>query len=704
MSGKGPAIAKKDFTDADGRGGCYAATADHAILEKMYGKKKTGGEYRIGVPGGRLSGLVIVDCDLYKDEFDFGWYAEACKAGLETGRIHRGNGKHYIFKWVEGMGCPVPAKGVEIKGEGGYVGWPGTDHYVVERDVEPPEMPPQLIDLIMADTIEANTKGDIGNLNDAAKAMRELTASEDIETLRKYQYRRNTLSGYEDWTRLVAGIATTFKGTKYEDEAYSILRKFSLRWEADRADADEIEKELDKGWKGYKKLGGVTMGTVVMLLAEQPEMEIEVSMPSPKNEAPAEQIGAAPGLVGEIAAFHDSKSSRKTPNYGIAAGLIAVSSLLGNRYQVQLEKQRTNTNLFLVVCGPTGSGKEMPRTVVQDVLRAADDLEVLADPASEPGFHQALLGSPRLTWMPDEFGKYLKFASSKAGAHSSNVLKFAMSAYGLHKGSIIPAKVYSNAKDAKPLVDSPYVCIMGTTTVETLTDALTEESVSDGFLNRLLMVQETKEVMRTKNGRGLGDMPDGLRERIARLSALRFANDLRDADKSQMYRGTVMILADDDATALIESIRDDANELAASTNDHLIAGLSPRICENVIRVAGVLAVGDAQDVFKPVITYEHVEWAREFVYQSFGFMHGAAEDLDVDDHDPKFAKRKQTVRTFIEENEDVTRSLLLRKFGKMKAAYLDTVLQDLIDARYIKTQKVEKEGSKPFDVFVSTGI
>ena len=74
LSGKGPAIAKKDFTDAEGRGGCYAATTDHAILEKMYGKKKTGGEHRIGVPGGQLSGLVIVDCDLYKPEFDYDWY------------------------------------------------------------------------------------------------------------------------------------------------------------------------------------------------------------------------------------------------------------------------------------------------------------------------------------------------------------------------------------------------------------------------------------------------------------------------------------------------------------------------------------------------------------------------------------------------------------------------------------------------------
>ncbi len=87
---------------------------------------------------GAASGIFAIDADTYKPG-EAGEAAKAYVLGLERSgmlpatRVHatRNGGRHYLFRAEEFPNCK-PSKGVEVKGEGGYIILPPSPGYTVE--------------------------------------------------------------------------------------------------------------------------------------------------------------------------------------------------------------------------------------------------------------------------------------------------------------------------------------------------------------------------------------------------------------------------------------------------------------------------------------------------------------------------------------------------------------------------------------------
>lgn len=119
--------------------GFYDASTDPAVIEAMF---KDAGNRLHGIGGrmGAASGIFAIDADTYKAG-EAGEAAKAYVAKLESQgllpktRVHatRNGGRHYLFKADEFPNCK-PSKGVEVKGEGGYIILPPSPGYTVERE------------------------------------------------------------------------------------------------------------------------------------------------------------------------------------------------------------------------------------------------------------------------------------------------------------------------------------------------------------------------------------------------------------------------------------------------------------------------------------------------------------------------------------------------------------------------------------------
>ena len=120
--------------------GFYDASTDPDHIRKMFldaGSRLHG----IGARMGEAAGLFAIDADTYK-EGESGEAAKKYIAGLvqagmlPKSRIHatRSGGRHYIFSSDTEFPNCKPSKGVEVKGEGGYIIVPPSPGYTVEQE------------------------------------------------------------------------------------------------------------------------------------------------------------------------------------------------------------------------------------------------------------------------------------------------------------------------------------------------------------------------------------------------------------------------------------------------------------------------------------------------------------------------------------------------------------------------------------------
>jgi hypothetical protein len=115
-------------------GGCYGASSDPEAIKRLFANAPGSG---LAVATGAASGIDVLDVDPRNGGDQ--WLATNAPLIPKT-RVHRTprGGWHIVLRHVEGMRCPgaLRGSGVDVKGDGGYVGWPPTTGYRVARDVE----------------------------------------------------------------------------------------------------------------------------------------------------------------------------------------------------------------------------------------------------------------------------------------------------------------------------------------------------------------------------------------------------------------------------------------------------------------------------------------------------------------------------------------------------------------------------------------
>lgn len=116
----------------------------------------------VGVPTGEAQGLFVLDVDV-KGNVDGFASLKALGITLPVTRTHRtrSGGLHYLFKFPKGENLTISAgklgEGLDTRGNGGYVIWPGSPGYTVENDAPIADMPRDLLALLKQRKAPATT-------------------------------------------------------------------------------------------------------------------------------------------------------------------------------------------------------------------------------------------------------------------------------------------------------------------------------------------------------------------------------------------------------------------------------------------------------------------------------------------------------------------------------------------------------------------
>ena len=192
------------------------------------------------------------------------------------------------------------------------------------------------------------------------------------------------------------------------------------------------------------------------------------------------------GLLQMLIDFNRNTAIKPQPELALAGAIALVGAVTGRKVQ---DDFGTRPNCYIVGIAPSGSGKDHARRVNKLALvQTGGDQMFQDDLASDAGLHVALNVSPSTLVQLDEFGRFLAATGNPAKAPwLYKIITVLMKLYS-SSGDVYAGPSYA---DAKRNVRIPFPnCVLYATTVPaSFFNALTLESLSDGFFNRLLIFE-----------------------------------------------------------------------------------------------------------------------------------------------------------------------------------------------------------------------
>lgn len=404
--------------------------------------------------------------------------------------------------------------------------------------------------------------------------------------------------------------------------------------------------------------------------AEDFGAELVVPDVVPAPEKHSKMLAWPPGIVGEIATYILNSSRMPVPSFAIAGALAVTSYLIRNLGYVAPSK--TSLNLYQVLIGNTGKGKEDPRKAGKRLLDAMGDRSITSQVTETMSSGTALLRSlspdPYLLMMSDEYGIFMQAAMKGKDEHRRDLVKELMSLYGLAM-SFHAGKRYANPRENIPRIDNPYVVTLGTTTEEELFAGLNMTAINNGSANRNIYIYA--DVDAKPNRRPDTDVPQQLIDHLNTLFGT-FAQE----HLHTMHYGP------------------GAEEVVIEFGDNLpttgkFANLWKRAEENMIRVAGVLAFCDGK-----VVKVEHVRWAIGYIQASIKMFDTRSETQITEGWFDKLVSKALTIISDPRQYSDDLKFSKATRQGKMprgklsklmkiKPRELDEVLQHLLETEQI---------------------
>lgn len=194
-----------------------------------------------------------------------------------------------------------------------------------------------------------------------------------------------------------------------------------------------------------------------------------------------------PGFIGRVMAYDLVTAPKPQPILALAGAISLMATLAGRKVR---DSRGSRTNLQIVGVAPSSAGKENARKVVKRVLHDAGAAALVGpeDLSSDAAMLSALEISPASVFLIDEFGRFLRTAADpRQSPHLYAVVTTLLKLYS-SADIAMNAKGYSDAKRNK-VIDQPCCVLYGTTVPSHLMESLSLDSLSDGFVGRLLFFE-----------------------------------------------------------------------------------------------------------------------------------------------------------------------------------------------------------------------
>lgn len=588
--------------------GVKDATTDEATIRGWWTRAPTA---NVGIACGTVSGLLVVDVDARSGGLEtIAGYDLPPTLTVKTG----GGGLHLYYRRpdapiVGGKGRFGP--GVDCQSDGRYVVAPPSIHpetgqpyrWAGDGDIE--AMPAKLIE------IGTKPKHTLPALTSAVAA-RAPAGLDVVERARRYvSTMRESKSGEGGHDALFRVCCALVNGFDLDTtSARGIVDDYNATKAAPPwRDKDIAHKLADAEKAGT--YGGKPRGCLLAQREEAPAVSVasivlrdrERRALTASKAAPAHLL-TPPGLVGDFVRWADDCSVHPAPLLSLAAGLATCSTILGRRY-------KTSTGacppLFVVGVAESGVGKETGRQCSIALLRAAGlaDRVGADDVSSGAAIATLMQNHPCRILLLDELGRLLEAYSSKSAASfERQIVTTAIRMWSSASGTFLGK---SMAGKTPVPIERPHLSIYGTTTPGSLTRALKGSDVTDGVINRLVLIHVDHAQQREREPTAEAKTPPPAL--VERVKVVARGWDGVGGNLSQTEVGAVAACVPWSAAArdVLAGIGDYVRGALEARREH--QELWVRAREQAARIALTLAVGCGEQE----IGEEHLSWAWDLV-------------------------------------------------------------------------------------------
>ena len=391
-----------------------------------------------------------------------------------------------------------------------------------------------------------------------------------------------------------------------------------------------------------------------------------------------------PGLVEQVVVYNLSTATRPQPVLALAAGICLQAVLAARKVR---DERGNRTNLYSVGVAPSGAGKDHARKVNKNILFAADMVghEGNEDLASDAGLVTAVETEPAILFQIDEFGRFLRtIGDPKKAPHLFNVLTALMKLYS-SADTIFRGKAYADAKRNK-VVDQPCVSLYGTTVPEHFYESLTADSLSDGFIARLLVFEAITTPARQRAK--ARPIPAAIKEAAAWWGSFKPPGNLQ-----AEHPEPLVVEATPEAGAMFDALAATV-DAELGKPDQAGRSLWARAEEKACRLALVYACSANAEA--PVIDADAARWACDLSeYLTRRMLYIAHEWVADGVFD---ARQKRVLRIVRKADGKISRSELCRRTQWLTQRERQEVIDNLLETGQIE-QMTEETKTKPRVVY-----
>jgi hypothetical protein len=385
-----------------------------------------------------------------------------------------------------------------------------------------------------------------------------------------------------------------------------------------------------------------------------------------------------PGLVGDLAAWMTRTAQRPLPAANLLTALAIVGTAAGRRFCGPTE---AGTAIYGLALAPSGSGKAHPIRAAQHIMRKAGLGNMVAPSSwmSGSALVQHLGRQPVCLTQADEVGEFFaKLNGAKASTHERAISGVIRELFGVNFGSYqTPGWAGSNAAaSVPPVIHAPAYSFLGYSVPEAVWEALQGADITNGMLNRFLLVPTLTAGEEQDDPESVFDVPDDLVSSLRAVAEvggpLASATMHSDMATEPMARVEWEGGKAGDAAALFRELRAYCRE--HPSGEHLMK----RTAEIAIRLATVRAIG--RDGAKARVTVQDMDWARNVaLFSAERMIHDAAAYMA----ETEWQQKALGVLRIIREAPGgaITKTGLYRRLNhKYKTAEVKAILEGLVEA------------------------
>lgn len=410
--------------------------------------------------------------------------------------------------------------------------------------------------------------------------------------------------------------------------------------------------------------------------SDEPEKSPPAVPPEQRVRLPDELL-QVPGMVGQFIEYCEETCFLRQPALFLAAGICLQGVLSGRKVVDQFGNR---PNLYFLCLADSGTGKEHARAMVARVLTeiGAGIHADLDNPRSGSALVRSLAEEPARIAMIDEFGRFLRFQKNSQAGFQQELIDHCLKLYSAGEGMYSGAQ-YSDARQ-NISVDRPSLSLLATTVSESLLDNLSQQSLTDGLMSRLLVLWGEDDPADGPQTPRLA-VPEAIRDHCR--SWLTFGGDLVSVpgvNAEQLVEHT------SGAEALAKKILKDARKLPSKTREQKV--LRSRMAQNTCKLALVYAC--SANTRQPVIDVQAVEWGYAVAEHVFQVV---VQLLENKIPESEFHKRCiKVVEWLAQAGGEATMWAMARRFRAWSCKERADILRNLQDTEQVEFGKSETGG------------